>query len=88
MVKKRQSETLLNQHCSITLTTALVPKSVCNDNNLIMSGLRVEGGTKFPGNFSGNGSTIEKKCGQNCSNKTEKSLSPIGCAMIHNLIIA
>ena len=60
MVKKRQSETLLNQHCSITLTTALVPKSMRNDNNLIMSGLRVEGGTNFPGNCSGNGSTIEK----------------------------
>ena len=28
---------------------------------LTMSGLRAEGGTKFRGNCSGNGSTIEKK---------------------------
>ena len=29
-VKKSQSETLLKQHCSINLTTALVPKSAQN----------------------------------------------------------
>ena len=34
--------------------------------------------TKVRGNYSGNCSTIEKKCGQICSNKTKKSLSPIG----------
>ena len=31
---KSQSETLLKQHCFITLTTALVPKFVRNINNM------------------------------------------------------
>ena len=59
------------------LMTVLVPGTT-----LTMSALRAEGGIKFRGNCSGNGSTIEKKYGQNCSNKTEKSLSPIRFAMI------